>query len=388
MHKLGAHNPSFSTVLVVLSDIAEAIATDAADHCFAHQLLAWWDVHGRKDLPWQWDRSPYRVWVAEVMLQQTQVSTAAPYFERFNERFPDVHALASAPLDDVLHVWSGLGYYARARNLHRAAVIVVRECGGIFPSDQQALMALPGIGRSTAAAIVAQAYDRPAAILDANVKRVLARQHRVGGAATAAATVKALWQLAERHTPPERAADYTQAIMDLGAMVCLPGQPRCTACPVSASCQARAANEMARYPERAERRQRPMRRRRFFVLTDASGASFVERRPASGIWGGLWSPPERDAELSVEEFLAAFGIGERDVREVHVAPAIRHAFTHYTLDAIPVYVRLKAHWKRTPEVREGGGAWIDPANHRLGLSVVAAKLLDATREIELDGADS
>ena len=334
-------------------------------------------MYGRKDLPWQRDRTPYRVWVSEVMLQQTQVGTVAPYFERFMARFPSVRALADAPLDHVLHLWSGLGYYARARNLHRAAAIVAHEYGGSFPNDPQALMALPGIGRSTAAAIVAQAYDRPAAILDANAKRVLARHHRVGGPATATTTVKALWRLAESHTPPDRAADYAQAIMDLGAMVCLRRRPRCAACPVSASCQAHAAGETERYPERAARRQRRLHRRRFFVLTDANGACFVEKRPAHGIWGGLWSPPERDADLPVEAFLATLGIVEQDVRQVHIAPTIRHGFTHYDLDAIPIYVRLR---KRPGEVREGGGAWIDPVNHLLGLSVVAAKLLAATRE--------
>ena len=355
-----------------------AIATDADAHCFAPRLLAWWDVYGRKDLPWQQDRTPYRVWVSEVMLQQTQVGIVTAYFERFMAQFPNVLALANAPLDHVLHLWSGLGYYARARNLHRTAEIVANEYDGVFPDDPQTLMALPGIGRSTAAAIVAQAYDRPAAILDANAKRVLARQHRVGGVATAAATVKALWRLAQLHTPPHRAADYTQAIMDLGAMICLRRQPRCAACPVDASCQAHAAGETERYPERAERRHRRLQKRRFFVLTDAGGACFVEKRPAHGIWGGLWSPPERDADLSVEAFLAAFGIAEQDVQQVHVAPVIRHGFTHYDLDAIPIYVRLR---KRPGEVREGDGAWIDPANHLLGLSAVAAKLLAATRHL-------
>ena len=188
---------------------------------FARRLLAWWDVHGRKNLPWQRERTPYRVWIAEIMLQQTRVSTVEPYFERFVAGFPDIHALAGADLDEVLHLWSGLGYYARARNLHRAAGTIVREHGGVFPDTVEAVQALPGIGRSTAAAIVAQGCGRRAAILDANVKRVLARRHSVPGPVTAAATLAALWRLAEAHTPAERVADYTQAVMDLGATVCV-----------------------------------------------------------------------------------------------------------------------------------------------------------------------
>ena len=344
------------------------------DPFFAHRLLAWWDEHGRKDLPWQQERSPYRVWVAEVMLQQTQVAVVARYFERFMARFPNIHALASASLDDVLHLWSGLGYYGRAHNLRRAAAAVVRNYDGILPNDQRVLMELPGIGRSTAAAIVAQAYGERAAILDANAKRVLARQHRVGGAATPA--VKALWELAESHTPADRVADYTQAIMDLGATVCVRRAPRCAVCPVAASCQGRGAGDAERFPEAAARRQRRLERRRFFVVTDQTGACLLERRPARGIWGGLWSPPERDDDCSVEAFLAAAGISERDVREVHNAPTLRHGFTHYDLDVLPIYVQIA---KRPAEVRETGAAWIDPASHRLGVSAVAAKLLKATQ---------
>ena len=186
---------------------------------FARRLLAWWDVHGRKDLPWQRDRTPYRVWVSEIMLQQTRASTVVPYFERFVRRFPDVAALAAAELDEVLHVWSGLGYYARARNLHRAAGIIVREHGGVIPDSAEAVEALPGVGRSTAAAIVSQGYGRRSAILDANVKRVLARRHRVAGPVSSTSTLAELWRLAESHTPAERVADYTQAVMDLGATV-------------------------------------------------------------------------------------------------------------------------------------------------------------------------
>ena len=339
---------------------------------FARRLLAWWDTHGRKHLPWQRERTPYRVWVAEIMLQQTQVSTVVPYFERFMARFPTVETLARADLDAVLHLWSGLGYYARARNLHRAAGIVAQEHGGIFPDTIAAVQALPGIGRSTAAAIVAQSSGQRAAILDANVKRVLARRHRVAGAISTAATLDALWRLADAHTPAERVADYTQAIMDLGATVCRRSRPRCGDCPVQTDCLASADGEPERYPERAPRRKRRLERSRFFVVVDPQGACLVERRPPRGIWGGLWSPPERAAGESVNGFLAQAGIAPELVEQVLAADVFRHGFTHFDLDVEPVYVRLKS---RPAQVREGAGRWIDPDDHRLGLSTVAARLV-------------
>ena len=345
------------------------------DVSFARRLLAWWDARGRKNLPWQRERSAYRVWVAEIMLQQTQVRTVAPYFERFLARFPDVESLARADLDEVLHLWSGLGYYARARNLHRAAGVILRDHGGVFPDSIAGIQRLPGVGRSTAAAIVAQSYGRRAAILDANVKRVLARRHRVAGVVSAAATLDKLWRLAESHTPAERAADYTQAIMDLGATVCRRTRPRCADCPVRRDCQAHAAGDPERYPEKAPRRERRLERSRFIVVVDPDGACLVEQRPPEGIWGGLWSPPERAAGESVSEFLDQAGIGADLVGEVQKAGVFRHGFTHFDLDVEPVYVRLRA---RPPAMREGVGRWIDPADHRLGLSTVAARLVGVT----------
>ncbi len=344
---------------------------------FAESLLAWWDVHGRKDLPWQQPRTPYRVWISEIMLQQTQVAAVIPYFERFVARFPDVESLARGELDDVLHLWSGLGYYARGRNLHRAARLVVAEMDGELPDSEAALQALPGIGRSTAAAIVAQAFDQRAVILDGNVKRVLARQHRVPGPPSAAATARALWALAEAHTPTKRTADYTQAIMDLGATLCR-RRPDCAACPVRGTCAAFAAGDAMRFPERRAKSARRLERRRFFVLRAPDGACFVEQRPMDGIWGGLWSPPERPAAETPERFLQEFGIRLDAVAEVRVAPLLHHGFTHYDLDVEPVYVRLNSR----PRTRSG--CWIDPDDHGLGLSAVAAKLLAATKGVELE----
>ena len=359
----------------------------AADVSFSGRLLAWWGSHGRKNLPWQRERTPYRVWVAEIMLQQTRVSTVVPYFERFVARFPDVESLARAGLDEVLHLWSGLGYYARARNLHRAAGVVVRDHGGRIPAAVADIQRLPGVGRSTAAAIVAQSYGRRAVILDANVKRVLARRHRVAGTLSSTGTLEELWRLAESCTPAERAADYTQAIMDLGATVCRRTRPRCADCPVRTGCQAFAAGDSERYPQKPPRRRRRLERSRFFVVVDPHGACLVEQRPPDGIWGGLWSPPERDAGESVSGFLEQAGIAADLVGEVQQAGVFRHGFTHFDLDVEPVYVRLRA---RPPGVREGVGRWIDPAAHRLGLSTVAARLVGVTAlfDVPENGAQS
>lgn len=352
-----------------------AEAYHSKDPGFAARLLTWWDEHGRKDLPWQSPRTPYRVWVSEVMLQQTQVTTVVGYFERFTRRFPDVQALAGSGLDEVLHHWSGLGYYARARNLHRAAVIVAERHGGVFPATAAGMQELPGVGQSTAAAIVAQAYGTRAAILDGNVKRVLARHHRVAGGVSEARTREKLWRLTELHTPHERVADYTQAIMDLGATVCRRSSPRCPACPIRETCRAFATGDIERFPERAKRQTaRRLERRRFFVLVEPDGRCLVEQRPALGIWGGLWSPPERDANESLEAFLAVAGIERALVDDVREQAVFRHGFSHFDLDVEPVYVKLKA----MPRLaRDGGGKWIDPGGHTLGLSAVAAKLINA-----------
>ena len=347
----------------------------SAQAYFAERLLEWWQRFGRRNFPWQRCRTPYRVWVSEVMLQQTQAATVVPYFERFMERFPTVCELAQADVDEVLHLWSGLGYYGRARHLHLAAQTVASEHKGILPDSQQALMALPGIGRSTAAAIVAQARGSRAVILDGNVKRVLARHHRVAGPVSAAATLRELWHLADQHTPTSRVAEYTQAIMDLGATICRPATPKCETCPLRGSCEGLAAGDATAFPQpRPKAGERRLEQRRFFVLADSAGACYVEQRPASGVWGGLWSPPERSADESVQRFLSWRDIPMNDVREVHLGEAFRHRFSHYDLDVRPVYVRLLS---RPAQVREGGpaGKWIEPGNHRLGLSAVAAKLL-------------
>lgn len=356
--------------------LAENPEPEPCRDSFAGRLLAWWDLHGRRDLPWQRGRTPYRVWLAEVMLQQTQAATAAPYFERFVDAFPTVRDLAAADLDAVLHLWSGLGYYARGRNLHAAARRLARDAADDpFPRSVEGWMELPGVGRSTAGAIVAQAFGTRAAILDGNARRVLARHHRVAGRPSASSTEKELWRWAECHTPSRRVADYTQAIMDLGATVCSRSRPSCPACPLRGSCAAHAAGEETGYPEPVRRKaQRRLERRRFFIVASPDSV-LLERRPESGIWGGLWSPPEAPAGEPPATFLAARGIEDDEVISARAAPPLRHGFSHYDLDAEPVYVELR----RTPAmIRDDAGTvrWVGRSDGAaVGLSALAEKLL-------------
>jgi A/G-specific adenine glycosylase len=306
----------------------------------APRLLAWFDAHGRHDLPWQLERTPYTVWVSEIMLQQTQVGTVIPFYVRFMQRFPTIAVLAAAPLDDVLALWAGLGYYARARNLSRAARVVVAEHGGELPAEFAALHALPGIGRSTAGAILAQALGARWPILDGNVKRVLARYHAVAGWPGAPAVSNELWLHAETHTPHERVADYTQAIMDLGATLCTRARPACTVCPLARDCAAALAGTQASYPAPRPKRERAQREVAVLVVRDPDGRVLLERRPARGIWGGLYSLPELPAEDSPREWCARM-LGAAVVVE-RVLATIEHAFTHFDLDLSPRLLELAA----------------------------------------------
>jgi A/G-specific adenine glycosylase len=304
----------------------------------APRLLAWFDAHGRHDLPWQRERTPYRVWVSEIMLQQTQVGTVVPYFERFMRRFPTIEALAASPLDDVLASWSGLGYYARARNLWAAARIVAAEHGGELPATFDALHALPGIGRSTAGAILAQAHGQRWPILDGNVKRVLARYHAVAGWPGLPKVAEELWRYADAHTPAERVADYTQAIMDLGATLCTRTRPACTVCPLAADCAAARAGTQALHPAPRPKRARPQRRVAVLVVRAPDGRVLLERRPPRGIWGGLYSLPELAAGDSPREWCArVLGASVAVERALDV---IAHAFTHFDLDLLPRLLEL------------------------------------------------
>ncbi len=304
------------------------------------RLLAWFDIHGRHDLPWQRERTPYTAWISEIMLQQTQVGTVIPFFTRFIERMPTVAALAAAPLDEVLALWAGLGYYARARNLWKAARIVVAEHGGELPKTFDALHALPGIGRSTAGAILAQAHGQRWPILDGNVKRVLARYHAVAGWPGLPAVANELWRHADAHTPHERVADYTQAIMDLGATLCTRAQPACTVCPLASDCAACRSGTQAQYPGPRPKRERAQRQVAVLVVRAPDGRVLLERRPARGIWGGLYSLPELPPEDSPREWCARM-LGAAVAVE-RVLATIEHAFTHFDLDLEPRLLELAA----------------------------------------------
>ena len=342
----------------------------------AQRLLAWYDRHGRKDLPWQHPRTPYRVWLSEIMLQQTQVATVIPYFLRFVEKFASLPALAAAAQDEVLALWSGLGYYSRARNLHRAARLCAERHGGELPRDFDALLALPGIGRSTAGAILAQAFGERHAILDGNVKRVLARFHGVRGWPGSPRVEKALWQLAEAHTPTERIADYTQAIMDLGAALCARGRPACGDCPLAADCTAHRDGATAQLPERKPARALPTRSTVMLVLRDRSGRVLLERRPPTGVWAELWSLPEAaDADAARREF--GRELADAEIRFRRLTPFV-HTFSHYRLDVTPLALDLDG----APRVADTATRrWLHPREAAaLGLPAPVRKLIEQLNE--------
>ncbi len=306
---------------------------------FAERLLGWFDVHGRKSLPWQANPTPYRVWVSEVMLQQTQVATVIPYYGRFMARFPTVESLAAAPIDEVLHLWTGLGYYARARNLHAGALAIVERHGGTFPRKLEEVTALPGIGRSTAGAILALSRGERHPILDGNAKRVLARVFGIEGEPSSAGVLKEFWAQADACTPEERAAQYTQAIMDLGATLCTRTRPACTVCPMNEGCVAARDGRQATLPGAKQRRERKARQAVLLIAesgSDAGRAVLLERRPASGVWGGLWSPPEFENEADALAWCRR-ELGAPESSEA-LAP-IDHAFTHFDLRLNPLRVR-------------------------------------------------
>jgi len=321
---------------------------------FQQAVLTWFDQHGRKDLPWQRDITPYRVWVSEIMLQQTQVTAVIPYFERFMASFPTLQSLATAPLDQVLAHWSGLGYYARARNLHKCAQVLVSDHNGEFPRDVEALAELPGIGRSTAGAIASISMGLKAPILDGNVKRVLARFKAVDGWPGQTTVANRLWQLAESLTPDRRGNHYTQAMMDLGATLCTRTKPRCDHCPLAKACTARAQGNPQQYPGKKPRKEKPVRNATMLLL-EYDGELYLEQRPPTGIWGGLWCPPQLDGddggEASAQEWLA---VRELHTQQVHALPQLRHTFTHFHLDIAPVWVQLA---KVPTQVAESGSGW-------------------------------
>ena len=338
---------------------------------FSENLLSWFDSHGRHDLPWQQNKTAYRVWISEIMLQQTQVETVIPYYDRFMQRFPQIDALAVADIDEVLHLWTGLGYYARARNLHKCAVTLVEQHGGEFPKTVDRLSALPGIGPSTAAAIASIAFDLPEAILDGNVKRVLTRYFAVEGWPGKKDIEEKLWKEARRLMPNTRCADYTQAIMDLGATLCTRSKPSCLLCPVQQQCQALISGDPTQFPHKKPKNKKPTKHCQMLLIFNPEREIALFRRPDTGIWGGLWSLPELDENESAEDYvLEHFG----EIDRIEQQDKIKHVFSHYTLMIQPVELWLsKAPSKVMENQRQ---LWYNPHfPHELGLAAPVKKLL-------------
>jgi A/G-specific adenine glycosylase len=350
---------------------------------FSEKMLQWFEDNGRKELPWQLDPTPYRVWISEIMLQQTQVATVIPYYERFMERFPTVVSLADAPEDEVLHLWSGLGYYARARNLHKAARQVRDEYAGRFPTDFEAVQGLPGIGRSTAGAILSLSLGQRHPILDGNVKRVLARCFAVEGWPGRSAVQKRLWQLAEQQLPVENCKQYNQSLMDLGAAVCTRTTPDCAVCPLNSLCQARARGNPEAYPRPRPRRALPIRPVRMLVIRNPGGEILLQKRPATGIWGGLWSFPECPAEqVPLDWCRNKLGI---EGGEIGCLPSFRHTLSHFHMEIEPIEIGLD---REPARVMDGDGqVWYKlEAPDPRGLAAPVARILAQIRKKDEESA--
>lgn len=305
---------------------------------FQKVVLTWFDKHGRHDLPWQKNPTPYRVWVSEIMLQQTQVSTVIDYYARFMAKFPSLKSLADAKLDDVLHLWTGLGYYARARNLHRCAQILNDNYQGRFPLEIEQLCELPGIGRSTAGAILSLSKNIDAAILDGNVKRVLARCFTVEGIPDQSATLKSLWEISTQLTPKSQAKPYNQAMMDLGATVCTRSKPNCSACPLKTLCLAHNTGTVNLFPTKKSKITLPVKKRLFLIIENPAGEILLQKRPEQGIWGGLWSFPECDATDCPHDYCEIL-LGFRP-RHLNQLDKLDHRFSHYHLEIYPIHIKL------------------------------------------------
>ncbi len=348
------------------------------------RVLLWFEKSGRTHLPWQQDPTPYRVWVSEIMLQQTQVATVIPYYEKFMARFATLESLATAPIDDVLSHWSGLGYYARARNLHRCAMLVFRQHNGHMPDTLEDLQALPGIGRSTAGAILSLSQGIPQPILDGNVKRVLARHQAVAGWPGQSKVLKRLWEIAEELTPSQRCGEFNQAMMDLGATLCTRSKPDCPRCPLADDCQGLATGDPTQFPGKKPKQEKPVKSTIMLLIKNESGETLLERRPPSGIWGGLWSLPEvrpgdgnetaetpsveRAIETSSPDIPASVAAAQSVVR-------FRHTFSHYHLD-IDVREMQGAHHKADAVSETSDCVWWDTSQKLPGgIAAPIAKIL-------------
>lgn len=323
---------------------------------FQTSVLSWFDQHGRKTLPWQQNKTPYRVWLSEIMLQQTQVTTVIPYFERFIQHFPEVSSLAEADEDTVLHLWTGLGYYNRARNLHKTAKIIMASFSGHFPNDLLALESLPGIGRSTAGAILAISFEKKATILDGNVKRVLTRLHAIQEWPGEKKTTEKLWEIAEKYTPTQRIADYTQAMMDIGATLCVRSKPRCHDCPFQKSCGAHLQGMTQVIPQKKPSVKIPTRQVTLLIFVRNQQYVLLEKRPTNGVWGGLWSLPELTGIPTLETIQAeALARAHHPIEHIQLGARFRHTFSHFHLDIQPAFISLKSHRRKVME--EGQQIW-------------------------------
>jgi len=347
---------------------------------FARQLIKWNSDHGRKDLPWQHQINPYRVWISEIMLQQTQVSTVIPYFERFISQFPDIDSLSRATIDEVLGYWSGLGYYARARNLHKAAQIIVSEHKSKFPSTSESLEKLPGIGRSTAGAILSIAMETPAPILDGNVKRVLARFHTISGYPENSQIKKNFWDLAEQHSPKTHFQIYTQAIMDLGATICTRSKPKCEGCPINRKCEAFIKDSIAKFPSKKPQMKKPERKIRFFIISNNKGEVLIEQRIRKGVWQGLWGAIERSIETEPQDLCNELGLKPSSIKQSKLGDSFQHTFSHFHLQIEPVYILLSK-TKHTEVKSDSSTMWVLPTNllndQTLGISKADKLVFDS-----------
>lgn len=352
---------------------------------FSQRLLSWHAEHGRHDLPWQHPRTPYRVWISEIMLQQTQVQTVIPYFQRFMQAFADIHSLTLAPLDRVLHLWTGLGYYARARNLHKAAMQINTQHNGNFPTDFDEVIALPGIGRSTAGAILAQAFGQPFAILDGNVKRLFTRLYAIEGWPGTRDTENRLWKIATSLTPHTDTANYTQAIMDLGATLCRRSNPACPTCPFINDCRSFAQGSPTAYPTPKPRKQLPIRITRMLLMVNQNHHCLLEQRPAHGIWGSLWCLPEVPEHESLQPFCQQyFGFA---VEHLSTLPILKHSFSHFHLHIEPLvlHIRMESGTHAPPQIMESSPrVWYNIAQpDQRGLPAPVVKLLEQLKDITL-----
>lgn len=346
---------------------------------FSQQVLSWYHQQGRKHLPWQQNKTPYRVWISEIMLQQTQVATVIPYYQRFMESFPSINALANADEDNVLHHWTGLGYYARARNLHKAAKTIAEHYRGEFPEDIEQVVALPGIGRSTAGAILSLSMNKPYPILDGNVKRVLARCYLVEGHNAQAKFEKALWPIASSLTPNEEVAPYNQAMMDLGAMVCTRSKPNCEQCPLNNNCLAFKLSEQANFPQKKPKKSIP-EKSTIMLVAKIDNKLFMTKRPPSGIWGGLYSFIEVDNKKEINNALNQFGLNAKSSKTL---TPFRHTFSHFHLDITPILCECE---HNTPSIINDASQqlWYKLGDsNSVGLAASSCKIIEEVNELRL-----